>query len=71
MAQEMLVKKSLVLAVEEGTDENGKAIIKKYTYSNVKRTATPESLFEAADALESLHKGPADYSTVDTHDLIL
>jgi len=69
MAMEALVKKSLVLAVEEGLNEKGEPIIKRYTYSNIKGAATPEKLVEAADALADLYNGPAGFSTVVTNEL--
>ena len=70
MATELLVKKSLVLTVEEGLDEGGKPIFKRYTYPNIKSDATPDNLVVHAQALASLYNGPAAFSTVETNDLV-
>lgn len=70
MAMEALVKKSLILAVEEGFNEKGEPIVKRYTYSNIKGSATPDKLIEAAVALADLYDGPADFSTVVTNQLV-
>lgn len=68
---EALQKKSLVLAIEEGMDAKGKAIVKRYTYSNIKKAATPEALYQAAQALLSLYAGSVyEITTVDTNDLV-
>lgn len=69
MAMEALVKKSLVLTIEEGLDEQGESIFKRYTYSNIDKAATPENLVIAAGALADLYDGPASFNTVDTHEL--
>jgi hypothetical protein len=69
MANEILVKKSLILSVEEGIDEDGKPIVKRYTYSNIRKAATPDELVAGAAALASLYEGTASYSTVNTNDL--
>jgi hypothetical protein len=70
MAVEALLKKSLVLSFQEGMDEDGEPIVKRYTYSNVVKSATPDALYEAAQALVSLYDGTVDQiTTVDTNDL--
>lgn len=70
MAVEALLKKSLVLSIQEGIDDDGEPIVKRYTYSNVYKDATPDALHEAAQALVSLYDGTVDQiTTVDTNDL--
>ncbi|MFE8698394.1 DUF1659 domain-containing protein [Cytobacillus sp. FJAT-53684] len=70
MAMEALVKKSLILTVEEGLNDKGEPITKRYTYSNIKGNATPDKLVEAAVALAGLCNGPANFSTVITNELV-
>ena len=71
MNRETLMRKTLVVAIEEGLNEKGNPIIKRYTYSNIKNAATPEDLRTAADALAELHKGiPHEYNTVSTSMLV-
>lgn len=70
MAEEVKVKKSLVLAFGEGMDDDGKLIIKRYTYTNVKAEAAPQDLFNAAQALAELYAGTVnEFETVDTNAL--
>lgn len=65
MATEMLTKKVLVLNVDEGVDEKGEPIVKKYNYANVMSTATPQGFFDAAQALATLYDG-----TLTTADVV-
>lgn len=44
------------LVLNAGMDENNKEIIKSKTYSNVKATASNESIFEVASALAELQE---------------
>ncbi|PMC34562.1 hypothetical protein CJ195_22375 [Bacillus sp. UMB0899] len=68
MATETLLEKKLVLSFSEGMDEDGKDIIKRYTYSNILQTATSDSLFSAAMALSTLFNGTAqEFGTVDNN----
>lgn len=67
MAIETLIKKSLVIAMEEGVDEKGNPIIKRYSYSNVKVGTPSQNLLDAALAIASLCKGTVDeFNVVDT-----
>lgn len=71
MNRETLIRKTLVLAIEEGLDDKGKPIIKRYSYTNIKNSATPESLSAAAKALADLYHGtPYEFTTVNTNILI-
>jgi hypothetical protein len=69
--RETLIKKTLVLAIEEGLDEKGKPIVKRYSYANIKNSATAENLSAAAHALADLYNGtPYEFTTVNTNVLI-
>lgn len=71
MNRETLIKKTLVLAIEEGLDEKGKPIVKRYSYANIKNGATAESLSAAAHALADLYNGtPYEFTTVNTNVLV-
>jgi Protein of unknown function (DUF1659) len=68
MAAEVLLKKSLVLVLHEGTDEEGKDIYKRYTYSNIKGSASPDNLYQAGVAISNLYNGTfGEMNTVDTN----
>lgn len=68
MAMETLLDKKLVLSFSEGIDEEGKDIIKRYTYSNIIETATSDNLFSAAMTLSTLFNGTAqEFGTVDNN----
>jgi Protein of unknown function (DUF1659) len=54
MAAEFLLESQLRLVFDMGLDENGKAIFKRKNYNNVKTTATPDQLLQAAQAIVSL-----------------
>ncbi|MFK2827117.1 DUF1659 domain-containing protein [Bacillus sp. B190/17] len=46
---------SMILTVE-GIGNDGKPVKKKYTYPDVRESATPENIFNVAVELEKLHK---------------
>ena len=50
----------MVLAFQVGTTEDGKAIIKKKTYSKVKSDSTNEDFHEVAAAIASLQTNLVD-----------
>lgn len=67
-AIESLLKKSLVVVLNEGTDEDGKDIMKRYTYSSIKQSAPTENLYQAAVAISGLYTGTVfEINTVDTN----
>lgn len=71
MNSEYLVRKTLVVAIEEGLDEKGKPIIKRYSYTNIKPTAAAEDLRAAANAIADLYNGTAyEFTTVNTNILM-
>jgi len=72
MASEFHVKKTLSLAFQDGINADGDPIIKRYSYSNIKKTATPDDLLATAQAIASLCKGTQrGFTTIDNNDLIL
>ncbi|MFL6557580.1 MAG: DUF1659 domain-containing protein [Bacillus sp. (in: firmicutes)] len=54
MAQSLLDGTKLRLVFQGGTDENGEPIIHAKTFSNVKKDATSDQLFQAALAISVL-----------------
>jgi hypothetical protein len=67
-AMENLLKKSLVLIVNEGMDEDGKEILKRYSYSNIRTDVTADSVYDAAQAIGELYSGTVnEINTVDTN----
>ncbi|MGN7941160.1 DUF1659 domain-containing protein [Virgibacillus sp. 6R] len=54
MAVETLLETQLSLVFDIGLDENEKAKTKRKSYSNVKASATPDQLLQAAQAIASL-----------------
>ncbi|MFS0881791.1 hypothetical protein CHH83_25270 [Bacillus sp. 7586-K] len=61
MAVETLLETQLSLVFDMGVDENGKAKTKRKSYSNVKTSATPDQLLQAAQAIASLQSAPLLY----------
>ena len=49
-----LLKRSLVINVEDGVNADGSTRTKSRTYSEIKEDSTVESLYEAGNALASL-----------------
>jgi hypothetical protein len=56
MAQALLEGTKLRLVFEVGMDDDGKPILRAKTFSNVKKEATVDQLFQAAQALTVLCK---------------
>jgi hypothetical protein len=54
MAQAQLANTKLRLIFEVGTDEKGAPILKAKSFSNIKREATADQLFQVAQALSVL-----------------
>lgn len=54
MAQAVLSNTKLRLVFQAGMDEDGKLILKSKTYSNIKKEATTDQLFQAAMAISGL-----------------
>ncbi|MBT2756730.1 DUF1659 domain-containing protein [Mesobacillus foraminis] len=58
MAQAMMKNSRITLIFETGMNEKGEAILKGKAYSNVRKTATPDQLQQAATALGTLSAYP-------------
>ncbi|MCV9884779.1 DUF1659 domain-containing protein [Metabacillus halosaccharovorans] len=54
MASQVILDSQLSLVFDMGMDEDGKVILKRKNYNNVKTTATPDELLQVAQALASL-----------------
>jgi hypothetical protein len=54
MAQALLAETKLRLVFEVGMDVDGEPILKTKTFSNVKKEATADQLYQAAQAIYSL-----------------
>ncbi|MBL4954646.1 DUF1659 domain-containing protein [Neobacillus sp. OS1-32] len=54
MAQALLKGTKLRLVFQVGMDDEGNAILKSKTFSNVRKEATADQLFQAATAITSL-----------------
>ncbi len=50
-----VLKRSLSIAIARGTDANGNAMTKSYTYSNVKPDAEPAKIMAVGKALGGLY----------------
>ena len=51
-----IIKRSLIINVANGVDDNGAAKVKAYTFNNLKAEAKVEDVFKAANALGSLYQ---------------
>jgi len=58
MAQGLLESTKLRMIFETGLNEKGEPILKTKTFSNVKKEATVDQLFQAAQALAVLCNDP-------------
>ena len=54
MINQQLIKRSLVINVEDGVNADGSTRTKSRTYSEIKEDSAIESLYEAGNALASL-----------------
>jgi hypothetical protein len=54
MAQAVVTASKLRLVFQVGMDDEGKPILKAKTLSNIQKSATPDQLLQAAQALISL-----------------
>jgi len=58
MARSLLQSSKLRLVFESGMDDKGKPVLKAKTFSNVKKEATTDQLFQAATAIAALCTDP-------------
>lgn len=54
LAQTMMIDSKLRLSFETGLNEKGEPVFKTKTFGNVKKTATPDQLFEVAQAISAI-----------------
>ncbi|MDQ1000570.1 hypothetical protein QFZ28_000970 [Neobacillus niacini] len=54
MAQAVVTASKLRLVFQVGMDDEGKPILKAKTFNNIQKSATPDQLFQAAQALIGL-----------------
>lgn len=54
MAQAVVTASKLRLVFQVGMDDDGKPILKAKTFNNIQKSATPEQLLQAAQALVGL-----------------
>jgi hypothetical protein len=58
MARSLLQSSKLRMVFDGGIDDNGKPVLKAKTFSNVKKEATTDQLFQAATAIATLCTEP-------------
>ncbi|AIM16302.1 hypothetical protein HW35_08505 [Bacillus sp. X1(2014)] len=58
MAQSLLVGTKLKMVFQTGIDDDGKPILRTKTFSNVRKEASADQLFQAAKALAVLCNDP-------------
>ncbi|WP_374717682.1 DUF1659 domain-containing protein [Neobacillus sp.] len=58
MAQSLLVGTKLKMVFQTGIDDEGKPILRTKTFSNVRKEASADQLFQAANALAVLCNDP-------------
>lgn len=54
MAQAVVTASKLRLVFQVGMDDDGKPLLKAKTFNNIQKSATPEQLLQAAQALVAL-----------------
>lgn len=71
MAQQMIKNSRLTLVYETGLNEKGEPIFKGKSYSNIRVSATPDQLHQAATAIGELSANPlSSVERTDNYDLI-
>jgi hypothetical protein len=68
-ASELVTRRTLVLVLYEGKDNNGKDIFRNQTFSNIKYDAETQNMYNAAAAIASLCNGTLSRveTTVTSH----
>ena len=54
--KQQIIKRSLIINVANGVDDNGVTKIKAFTFTNLKDDAKVEEVFKAANALGGLYQ---------------
>ena len=60
-----LLRRSLVINVEDGVNADGSIKTKTRTYSDIKESAPVENLYNAANALVGILEGTTSFNSVD------
>ncbi|MFH7819674.1 DUF1659 domain-containing protein [Neobacillus thermocopriae] len=58
MAQSLLIGTKLKMVFQTGINDDGKPLLRTKTFSNVRKEATADQLFQAANALAVLCNDP-------------
>ncbi|MEH7114045.1 DUF1659 domain-containing protein [Neobacillus niacini] len=70
MAQAVLATSKLRLVFQVGMDDDGKPLLKAKTFSNIQKSATPDQLLQAAQAIIGLSSDAlSSIERVDNSDL--
>lgn len=71
MAQAVITSSKLRLVFQVGMDDEGKPVLKAKTLSNIQKSATPDQLFQAAQALSGLSNDTlSNIERIDNADLL-
>jgi hypothetical protein len=71
MAQAVITAAKLRLVFQVGMDDDGKPLLKAKTFSNIQKSATPDQLLQAAQALIGLSNDTlSNIERVDNSDLL-
>lgn len=65
------LKTALILIVDAGMDELGKAITKTRTYSNVRESTTDQNLYDLATKIASLTDEPLEEVQKRSYDVLI
>ena len=71
MAQAVVTASKLRLVFQVGMDDEGKPVLKAKTFNNIQKSATPDQLLQAAQALIGLSNDTlSNIERVDNSDLL-
>lgn len=71
MAQAVIATSKLRLVFRVGMEDDGKPILKAKTFTNIQKTATPDQLLQAAQAIIGLSNDPFNnLERIDQSDLL-
>ncbi|SDM86271.1 DUF1659 domain-containing protein [Bacillus sp. OK048] len=72
MAQAVITTSKLRLVFQVGMNDDGKPIVKAKTFSNIQKSATPDQLLQAAQAIIGLSGDTlSNIERVDNSDLLV
>ncbi|MDR7079419.1 hypothetical protein J2Y03_004477 [Neobacillus niacini] len=71
MAQAVITTSKLRVVFQVGMDDDGKPLLKAKTFSNIQKSATPDQLLQAAQAIIGLSSDTlSNIERVDNSDLL-